>query len=277
MPRDPKNNMKAAEDFMLSVLYAHVVSAANAIQSYMSYSTIGELANAIVANYVLLPEHNYKVAHDDKVHLYACETLTLGLLWLGFYDSIKEGDGDRMLRCWRFLLIVFKSTNHPNYAKEAVNLLMQYSYFFSDRQKAQLLWSRCVNTKGVKGCNITCDLHMEHLVRQVKTMKRYMGGNISPQAIVKAGKSITVSKQVCSTFEERTMWKKAALDSHSNPSLQKDIMKMVEVLDEERVFTPVKRREHSSFSNMKCGLMHKNSRSDLAKKVQNTIDKISSV
>lgn len=75
----------------------------------------------------------------DMVHLYACETLTLGLLWLGFYDAIKEGGGERILRYWRFLMIIFKSTNHPNYAKEAVNLLMQYTYLFSERQKAQLL------------------------------------------------------------------------------------------------------------------------------------------
>jgi L1 cell adhesion molecule like protein len=72
-----------------------------------------------------------------------CETLTLGLMWLGLYDTIREGDGDRILRYWRFFLIAF---NHPNYAEEATNLLMQYTYLFSE---TELLWSRCVNTKGL--------------------------------------------------------------------------------------------------------------------------------
>ena len=84
-------------------------------------------------------------------------------LWHGFYDSIKEADSDSMIRYWRFLLIVFKSSNHPNYAKEAILLLMQHTYLFSERKKAQSLWSRCINTKGAKGCNMPADLHMEHL------------------------------------------------------------------------------------------------------------------
>ena len=55
------------------------------------------------------------------------------------------------MRYWKFLL---KSTHHPKYAKEAMNLLMQHAYFFSsEREKAQLMWSRSANTRGVQGCN----------------------------------------------------------------------------------------------------------------------------
>ena len=69
---------------------------------------------------------------------------------------------------WKLLLVLFKSTNNCNYAKEAVNILFQYNYTFSDQQKAQLLWSRCVNTRGIVGVNIPCDLFMEHLNRRLK-------------------------------------------------------------------------------------------------------------
>jgi len=45
---------------------------------------------------------------NNRVHLYAREVLTLGLIWLGFNDVIKEGDGDMVIRYWRFLLLTFK-------------------------------------------------------------------------------------------------------------------------------------------------------------------------
>lgn len=100
------------------------------------------------------------------VHIYAFKVLSLGLLWHGFHDAIREGDGDRILQYWKFLLVLFKLTNHYNYAKEAVNLLLQYNYVFSEREKAQLLYSRCVNTRGRPGVNIPCDLHMNIYIEE---------------------------------------------------------------------------------------------------------------
>ena len=47
-----------------------------------------------------------KELHDD-VHDYAKDTLVLGLLLMEFNDSIWEGDGDRIIRCWKFLLPLF--------------------------------------------------------------------------------------------------------------------------------------------------------------------------
>ncbi len=91
---------------------------------------MAELARLIVVNYVLLP-HDDNASRDDasvcgdEVHLYATELLTLGLLWHGFHDSTREGDGERLLRYWKFMLIIFKSTGHCNYAKEAVIFIFQ--------------------------------------------------------------------------------------------------------------------------------------------------------
>ena len=109
------------------------------------------------------------------------------------------------MRYWKFLLIVFKSTNHRNYAKESVNLLCQYYYKFSERKKAQLLWSRCVNTRGYAGANIPCDLYMEHLNRRLKTIIRGMGSNISPSRIQRASRSLAAVQRVCDTFERKQL------------------------------------------------------------------------
>ena len=48
----------------------------------------------------------------DSVQEYAKETLSLGLLLFEFKDGIREGDGNRVLRCWKkiFALLSIKIT-----------------------------------------------------------------------------------------------------------------------------------------------------------------------
>ena len=280
VPRDPKDNMKAAEDFFLHVVYAHIIVVGRATNVFNTASTAAELAKLIVANHILLPssEGGKKASPcADKVYLYAQETLTLGLLWLGFHDAIREGDGDRMVRYWKMLLVLFKSTRHPNYAKEGTLLLMQFKYHLSERQREQLLWSRCINTRGYAGCNVPCDLHLEFLNKRLKGAVRGMGGNVTPKAIVKAAESIRVTQEVCSAFEEATVQTKPVSNKHSYPAVNKDVNEMVRVLEEHDVFTPLRKREHSAFSKIKCGVLQKHSRKVLIKKVQETINTIDKV
>ena len=44
----------------------------------------------------------------DGVNAYAQEVLTLTLIWAEFEDAIREGDGLRVIRCWRFMLLISK-------------------------------------------------------------------------------------------------------------------------------------------------------------------------
>ena len=147
---------------------------------------------------IVLPNCTKGDESVDKVHLYATEVLTLGLLWHGYHDAIKEGDGDRVYLYWKFLLLAFKQGHRFNYSSEAINLLIQAQCLLSPREAAQLKWCRFVNTQGRVGCNIASDLQMEHLNRQVKTV---LGANVNSSAIKRAGKSISVVSNVSQTFE----------------------------------------------------------------------------
>jgi len=132
---DPAKNMNACEDFLNIVLHSHVVGAAKFLESNNNYE-VEELAKAIVAQFVHF-DPDFKVSTQDKVYLYGTEVLTLGLLWYIFIESIREGDGDRVILCWKFLLFVFKAKNHSNYAKEAVILLSQNHCLLPDQQASQ--------------------------------------------------------------------------------------------------------------------------------------------
>ena len=74
---------------------------------------------------------------DDHVLSYAKEVLSLGLLYKEFVDAIREGDGERIIRCWRYFLPLFKCADRKNYSIEAFNLLFEYEYALTERMKQQ--------------------------------------------------------------------------------------------------------------------------------------------
>ena len=118
--------MNSAEDFLLLLLHAHSVAAAKTILDYNPMDSATHLADAIVANYVQLPSATLKSTHNkspvckDRVHLYAMDLLSLSLIWHCFHDAIREGDWERILRYWKFLVVVFKSSNKHCMQKKAL-------------------------------------------------------------------------------------------------------------------------------------------------------------
>ena len=269
VPTNPEKNMKAAEDFLLLLLHAHIVAAAEKLSDYdFDSESVGEVAKSIINTHLLLPS---SASVEDGVTSYARELLTLGLIWLQFYDAVKEGDGDRILLAWKIMIPLFKATNHTNYLKEAVNLVLQ-AKTFSERKAGQLLWSRCINTQGRIGHNLPCDLHQEHLNRRLKGTLRSLGANITPQAIVHAGQSLAVVDRICSNFEVQTSTATKDSGVHHTPAFGKDLNKIVSVLKED-VLEPKLARCHDTFS-LKKGLLQTSiaSNKEVLKKVKTLVD-----
>lgn len=115
VPIDPGNNVKAAEDFLLVVLHSHIVAAAKVIlsQSHTTDHDVAAVSRKIVEQYIAIDVPSatepVPVKCKDKVHLYAIELMSLGILWHNFHDSIKEGDDNRLIRNWKFNLLIFKA------------------------------------------------------------------------------------------------------------------------------------------------------------------------
>ena len=97
---------------------------------------------------------------DDKVFEYSVQLLCLYCIYMEFSDAIREGDGVRVLRSWKYMLPIFSASGKKNYACEAANLLLQHTCMLSPRLSAQLLWSHFVNVHGKPGENIPVHLHI---------------------------------------------------------------------------------------------------------------------
>lgn len=147
VPRKPKNNMNAAEDFMQIVVLAHVTALAMthfsmaSVKDEPQHSDLPEvskrpkgkkeqlfrqaLINMLHKHITLFktPFTDTRETADDRVKMYAQETLTLGLLFFEFKDAIRYGNGERVLLCWKFFLPIFKAARRSNYAIEAITYL----------------------------------------------------------------------------------------------------------------------------------------------------------
>ena len=105
---------------------------------------------------------------EDGVYTYASAVLNDRLLLLECKDAIREGDGLRILCCWKALLLHFHSANHYIYAKETVRMIATVNVLATRQVAAQITWSRVVNPTGLPGHNIPVDLKNQHLNRALK-------------------------------------------------------------------------------------------------------------
>ena len=160
LPNDPKGDMNGYEDFLFIIGIGHMMSAAMELlgmtcaedvpkhfipsdTSSMNMddkkTTITSFITTFVDRFVnlhLLEEKSSTqpqsvISHQiDGVFEYAREVLTLSLLYGEFQDAIREGDGLRILRCWKFFLLLFKASRRMNYANEPSLLFCSTTFYY---------------------------------------------------------------------------------------------------------------------------------------------------
>jgi len=273
----PKDDYNACDDFFMLVLNAHILTAAmeflgmGSLEDNPNPAIIPDgvhgfnkdlrkeiLMNAmslIVNSYVDLSAMDEKQPKpNDQQKAYACELLSLGLIYSEYSDAIREGDGDRVFRCWKFLLILYKSSGKKNYACEAMAFLARYQFVLSPRLSHQLLWSRFINTHGKPGRNIPCDLHIEHLNRVLKNGVRNLGANKTEKAITRLGRCVDTIDRVLQSFDEEHQVTRSS-SYHKAASIDKDLKLLVNELVPVEPFRVIKGRKLKRF-NFKSSLMN---------------------
>ena len=197
--------------------------------------------------------HASQVVHDtvsDGIFDYACAVLNDGLLLLEFRDAIHEGDGERVLRCWKFLMLYFRAAGHTKYALEAFTFFAKVNGVTSPRLQQQLLWSRFVNSKGGSGKNIPIDLHMEHLNRMLKDVITGLGANISESSIMNASKSLNAIVSLSESFDAQLGIHQASIH-HTKKSSDKDReLVLKQLTSDSNVFDYTPGRKHLGFKKI---------------------------
>lgn len=271
----PKCNVDATEDFFELVVDAYVVASVmsslkmTTLQDCPDPSVISEdtwwqddqvrakvlndVSRRVVDKHVNLDTVFKKKKEEETastVYDYTSLVISLGLLYLDFKDAVREGDGERVLRIWKYFMLIWKVTGHKNYACEAFTLLSQY-ILLPPHLAEQLKWSRFVNTHGLPGHNISCDLHMEHLNRLVKTAMEGLGSNKKKKkAMLRTGKAVGMLATFSETFDEGAGVYKPS-GRHAKKSWLQDLTKVVQELLKGDVFNEKTLKTHKSFPRVK--------------------------
>ena len=258
--KDPTKDFNACDDFFHTVISAHIISAFHELdkgdfdpstdwmksdedrkQILLKYSA------QLVDKYVDFSYNRHKEStSNDMVQNYAVQLLSLGCFYLEFADAIKEGDGGRILRCWRYLLPIFWNSGRTNYANEVLKMLYQHDYLLSPALKKQLLWGRCINVHGRKGKNIPGDLHMEHLNCVIKDCTRGIRSNQNEKAVVRVSHALGTLVPVMKNFDQVNKVPDLT-GAHTRKNEERDQKLIVTELKKNKVFKTTPSRQHTTF------------------------------
>ena len=108
----PTAAFNACDDFFVTVITGHVVAAALEVMKDMPglgmewmntaeerEACLEEVCGRIINKFVDFTFHKLPTECEDQVFRYAVEIMSIGCFYLEFSDAIREGDGNRILRC----------------------------------------------------------------------------------------------------------------------------------------------------------------------------------
>ena len=192
---------------------------------------------------------------DDDMLCYQRSLLDYGMLVLNFLDGISEGDGERVVRCWKFFLMYLKHHGGSSkYALEALYLMFQINVLLSAQEAHRLVWNRFVKNKSGIGGNIPLDLQLEFFNKLVKDAIKNQGSGASQNSINRICHSLGITSSLMTNFD-RTMAVYKRAGKHVKRSTQGDLEKIVNELMIHKAFTCTPGRRYKYFTNVSSSLL----------------------
>eukprot|EP00794_Sanderia_malayensis_P020714 gene20714-22747_t len=190
----------------------------------------------------------------DDVFNYCTARLNLGLLIRNADDAVKEGDGGRIIRCWKLFILLYKAYGHHKYAYAAFLLQSNVNAIFTQAQVEQVVWNRTVNRKGGRGRNISCDLRLEQFNCRTKELLYNLSVHLEEGSTKR--ESITVG------FLEK-MLEKAQQESqttspnghHKTKKKEDDMKLLVQNLFSKSIFEFRSGRKNEQFKNFNNNIL----------------------
>ena len=226
MTKDPKKDVNACVDFINTVVKGHFVACACDVLGISSpdeppvlppgihtasereqLALINRVARLVVDRCTLIDgafTNEAVVDNRDSVYNYARVLCHFGSLVMELIDAWREGDGERVLRCWKLFLPHLKVSGCTKFSLEALKLQFQTRFTYSPNLAHQVTWHRFVNVRGGAGKNIPCDLFNEHINKLLKCIISNMGPNLTEQALQRAARSVTALQHICENFDSQS-------------------------------------------------------------------------
>lgn len=142
----PKANFDACDKFFKTIVVSHILASAMHFLGMASFDDLSR-SSVLPADVWLMDKEQTKSLlksvdfnygsssistsgdnNDDYIYQYAQQLVSLGCFYLEYDDAVKEGDGERVLRCWKHLQPIFVNSGRKKYSIKALLLLCQHEY-----------------------------------------------------------------------------------------------------------------------------------------------------
>lgn len=270
--KDVKKEVDATLDFLTTVIKGHWLACASEILGLSSLDGsitadfhtapdifLEELACKVVDRFTVVDaaflDLTCECSIDDKAYNYARVLCHYGALVMEFRDAWAEGDGERIMRCWKLFMPHFRASGCTKYCLEALRLQLQVNVVLSPNLAHQIMWHRTVNTKGGLGKNIPCDLYNEHVNKLIKYIIQNMGSNLTETSLQRAVRSISTLHSICKAFDVNSCVPYGTSAHSTKPDIQ-DVKKVVAILLQCKLLEPIAGRKHNVFPDMRLNPLY---------------------
>ena len=199
-----------------------------------------------------------KSKKTDDLYNYQTSFMELGMVIFNFFDAVSMGDGDRILQCWKFMLLYLKAdgAGSRKYALESFYLICQNYSLLSEKAAFDLRWNRFYKSRNGSGGNIPLDLAMELYNNLLKNIFRMLGPNVSDKKILdRYCKALVVNKSLIESWDKSCQLMQRS-GKHIAKSLKNDLHKIVHNLMQNHALQEKPGRTLKGYPVMKPSVIH---------------------
>lgn len=167
--------------------------------------------------------------NSDDVYNYNCALLTDGLFFLNFLDAVSEGDGLRLMRQYRYMLLYCRADGHHSnkYALECLYQAFCVNSLVSPRDCERFVCNRTVNNRAGRGNNIPHDLEVEHSNLFNKQGIKNLGPNVTEKAVQRIYFSSESGTRAVSNALDQSINRSRGSGQHTSSSAERDLDELI--------------------------------------------------
>ncbi len=175
--------------------------------------------------------------HQSKATIgdYCRTALAMILLAYNFTDARKCGDGDRIIRLYRFFILHFKAAGKNKYAHHSLRLQAQVKCLLTPKMSHILTWNRFVNNIGRRDSNVEVDRENEHRNKAIKQETRSFYGKLSDKSIKRVGEAAQKLERILLQVDKASNTKQPS-GRHLKVDTSGDVLALTDIFHKERVF-----------------------------------------
>ena len=197
------------------------------------------------------PIQDLPTKHDyDDMFNYNTALLAEGLFFLNFLDAVAEGDGERIIRQFKYLMLLCKADDphSTKYALKSLYQLLLVNGSLSENEAEVFTWNRSVNNHGGIGMNIPFDLEVEHSNNYIKQGIGNLGVNVTENAVTRIARAEKPARSVLKMID-KSLQCSVRSGKHVSRFPYKDFDELLQKLVDKKVFAYQEGRLYRHFKH----------------------------